>query len=113
MSQPEPKELKEEPDATQATVYSVPQAASTVRSAADSTYQDLKDKLAKAEATIATLRDEATSGPRQRKAASSEEGASAPRPELAQAQRQSTEGVPVQIVALLCLISFLLAYFFF
>ncbi|KXX81928.1 Vesicle-associated protein 2-2 [Madurella mycetomatis] len=113
MSQPEQKELKEEPDATQATVYSVPQAESTVKSAADSTYQDLKDKLAKAEATIASLRDEATSGLRQRKAASSEEGASAPRPELAQAQRQGTEGVPVQIVALLCLTSFLLAYFFF
>lgn len=116
--QQEMKDVKEEPDSTQATAFSAAPAAvaSTVKSAAADTYQDLKDKLAKAEATIASLRDEAASGLRQRKTAagSEDKGAAAPRPEqLAQAQRQGTEGVPVQIVAILCLVSFLLAYFFF
>lgn len=90
--------------------------AATVKSAASATYEELKDQLAKAENTIASLRTEVASGLRQRKAAgTSSEGETSKAPQLAQQQPQgrATEGVPVQIVALLCLVSFLLAYFFF
>ncbi|KAJ4302399.1 phosphatidylinositol-binding protein scs2 [Collariella sp. IMI 366227] len=97
-------------------------AAATVKSAAADTYDELKDQLAKAEATIASLKNEVASGLRQRKAAvTSTEGGEEARAggQLAQAERQGqqqqggAEGVPVQITALLCLFSFLLAYFFF
>jgi type VI protein secretion system component VasF len=94
--------------------------AATVKSAAADTYEDLKDKLSKAEATITSLRSEVAGGLRQRKTAatsgSGDSNNTAGTPQLAQAQRpaaQGTEGVPVQVVALLCLASFLLAYFFF
>jgi type VI protein secretion system component VasF len=94
--------------------------AATVKSAAADTYEELKDQLAKAEATITSLRNEVASGLRQRKTGGG--GTSAEdtsKGQLAQADRQTqqqaraTEGVPVQIVAVLCLVSFLLAYFFF
>jgi ubiquitin len=90
--------------------------AATIKSAATETYDELKDKLAKAEATIASLKNEATSGLRQRKAAFETAEQSGATQQLAQAERpqpQATEGVPVQIVAILCLASFLLAYFLF
>lgn len=97
--------------------------AATVKSAATETYEELKDQLAKAEATITSLKNDVASGLRQRKAAatttseqqSAEKGSKGTQ-QLAQAERptqQGTEGVPVQIVAVLCLASFLLAYFFF
>jgi hypothetical protein len=120
--QPEPKELKQEPEtsrAGQASAFSAPAVAATVKSAAADTYEDLKDKLSKAEATITSLRSEVAGGLRQRKTAATSSGSgdnNAATPQLAQAQRpasQGTEGVPVQVVALLCLASFLLAYFFF
>jgi cobalamin biosynthesis Mg chelatase CobN len=125
MSQPEPKELKEEPAETShgaATAFSAAAATAAtagaaVKSTATATYDELKDQLAKAEAMIASLKNEATSGLRQRKPAAatttSEESGAVQNGELAQAERQGTEGVPVQVVAILCLISFLLAYFFF
>jgi hypothetical protein len=64
-----------------------------------------------------SLKNDAASGLRQRKAGGGAEPAGTakqqqPAQEQAQAAR-GTEGVPVQIVALLCLVSFLLAYFFF
>ncbi|KAI1751290.1 putative integral ER membrane protein Scs2 [Xylaria castorea] len=53
-------------------------------------------------------------GLRQRKTGSTTEAKPITKPaELAQAARAGTEGVPVQITAILCLLSFLLAYFFF
>ncbi|KAK5660087.1 hypothetical protein OQA88_13556 [Cercophora sp. LCS_1] len=89
-------------------------AVETVKAAAVETYEELKDKLIKAEAQIASLKDQATSGLRQRlPVAKSDEKSAAPAQALAQAQAQGTEGVPIQITAILCLISFLLAYFFF
>jgi type VI protein secretion system component VasF len=67
-----------------------------------------------------SLKNEAASGLRQRKAAATSESedksTAVGAAQLAQAERptqQGTEGVPVQIVALLCLASFLLAYFLF
>lgn len=89
-------------------------AAAAIKATAEATYEELKNQLAKAEATITNLKNDATSGLRQRKGLSaSDEKAAAPGQNLAQATRQGTEGVPVQIVAGLCLFSFLLAYFFF
>jgi cobalamin biosynthesis Mg chelatase CobN len=96
--------------------------AATVKSAAADTYEELKDQLAKAEATITSLRNEVASGLRQRKTGGGggTSGEDTGKGQLAQADRQTqqqqaraTEGVPVQIVAVLCLVSFLLAYFFF
>ena len=86
----------------------------TVKSSAEATYEELKQQLAKAEALITSLKNEASSGLRQRKSgAPGPDGKAAPSADLAQAIRQGTEGVPLQIVAALCLLSFLLAYFFF
>ncbi|KAH7325779.1 PapD-like protein [Stachybotrys elegans] len=88
----------------------VSSAAATVSNAAQLTYEELKAKLAQAETQIASLKD---SGLRQRNVKGSPESNPKPAPTLAQANRPPASGVPVPIVALLCLISFLLAYFFF
>jgi hypothetical protein len=103
--QPEPQETKPEPAKSV-----VSQAASTVTATAQATYEELKAKLVQAEAQIASLQE---SGLRQRNVKSVVEDAKKAAPEVAQAVKQTVEGVPVQIVALLCLLSFLLAYFFF
>lgn len=109
----------ESTQATQATAFAAPAAAvaGSVRSAATETYEELKERLAKAEATAASLKNELASGLRQRKPGNrSDDSSSAGQPKLAQAERQSsrgTEGVPVGIVAFLCLVSFLLGYIFF
>ncbi|KAK8915203.1 hypothetical protein VCV18_010748 [Metarhizium anisopliae] len=88
----------------------VSHAATSVSEAAQVSYDELKSKLAQAEAQLLNLKD---SGLRQRsvKSASSEE--KRPAANTAQVVKQQPDGVPVQIVALLCLLSFLLAYFFF
>ncbi|KAL1854798.1 hypothetical protein VTK73DRAFT_8696 [Phialemonium thermophilum] len=76
------------------------------------TAEQLRDKLARAEARIAEL--SSSGGLRQRKTGSQGQGAAQqPVPEVTQTVRQGTEGVPIQTVAFLCLVSFLLAYFFF
>lgn len=122
VSETETQEIKAEPETVVQPAVSTAQtattsAAATVKSVAAETYEELKDKLAKAEQTIASLKDEAASGLRQRKAAVSatlnEKGVTGQAQEIAQAARQGTEGVPVQVAAILCLVSFLLAYFFF
>ncbi|GAO18885.1 hypothetical protein UVI_02046010 [Ustilaginoidea virens] len=89
----------------------IAQAAAAVSETAQLTYEELKAKLAQAEAQLLNLKD---GGLRQRnvKSSSGDEkrpaGGDAP-----QAVKQQPEGVAVPIVALLCLLSFLLAYFFF
>lgn len=86
-------------------------ATSAVTGAAQLTYEELKAKLSEAQGEIAQLRD---SGLRQRnvKGAGSSEKSS--QGQTTQALReQPAAGVSVQIVAILCLVSFLLAYFFF
>lgn len=72
---------------------------------------DLKDRLAQAEQQIPQLQND-QGGLRQRKPAE-EKAPSAPASQIAQQARQGTEGVPVKITAILCLVSFLLAYLFF
>ncbi|KAI9785739.1 MAG: phosphatidylinositol-binding protein scs2 [Geoglossum umbratile] len=79
--------------------------------------QDLRSKLEKAHAEIARLlRERSEQGPRQRKT----DGVNEDVRERATAgttalgvQQQPIEGVSVQVVAALCLLSFLLAYIFF
>ncbi|CCC12345.1 hypothetical protein SMACR_05523 [Sordaria macrospora] len=113
------REIKQEPDLAENFQNTVAAAATTVQNTASETYEQLKEQLAKAQATIASLQNDATSGLRQRKAAVADavgEQASnvqATAQDLAQSARQGTEGVPVQIAAVLCLVSFLLAYIFF
>ncbi|KAM0523529.1 hypothetical protein ACHAPS_005404 [Verticillium nonalfalfae] len=73
------------------------------------TYEEIKAKLQQAEAKIIALQE--GGGLRQRVKAGTEKLPSTQ--EAAAAVRQNVDGVSVQIVALLCLLSFLLAYFFF
>lgn len=91
-------------------------AVANVKSTAGATFEGLKDQLANAETKAQALVSDASSGLRQRKpgaATPAETGKVPPVGDLAQAVRQGTEGVPVQIVAMLCLVSFLLGYLFF
>ncbi|KAF6839431.1 Vesicle-associated membrane protein-associated protein C16G5.05c [Colletotrichum plurivorum] len=107
-AQPASPDVKE--DAVSEKAQSTVSAAShVVANTAQTTYDELKQKLQQAEAKIASLQD--TSGLRQRVKAESEKLPSAQ--EAAAAVRQGAEGVSVQVVAFLCFVSFLLAYFFF
>lgn len=73
---------------------------------------ELKARLAQAQAVIASMKEEG--GLRLRKGANAvAEKVEEKAPRVAQAVRQGTEGVPIQVAALLCLMSFLLAYFLF
>ncbi|KAK7974008.1 hypothetical protein PG989_015856 [Apiospora arundinis] len=85
-------------------------AAAAASTAATATYEELKVQLEKAQQTISQLKQD-QGGLRQRKTGAGEEK-SAPA-QLAQQVRQGTEGVPIQMTAILCLLSFLLAYLFF
>ena len=88
----------------------------TVKSTAGAVYEGAKDQVANVEAKVSSLTSDATSGLRQRKTGAAnpaETGKAPPIAELARATKQGTEGVPVQIVAVLCLLSFLLGYLFF
>lgn len=110
----EPKESTRAP-ATSNLKSSITTAASGVANAIPTSSADLQAQLSKAEATIAKLQQqisESASGLRQRKPGSSDESTQ----KLAQSlgvQQAPAGGVPVQIVAGLCLLSFLLAYFLF
>ncbi|KAK1978488.1 MSP domain-containing protein [Colletotrichum cereale] len=84
-------------------------ASHVVANTAQATYDELKQKLSQAEAKIVSLQD--NSGLRQRVKTESERLPSTQ--EAAAAIRQGVDGVSVQMVAILCLLSFLLAYFFF
>jgi hypothetical protein len=84
--------------------------SSSIAAAVPPTYDDLKAKLAEAQATIASYSQEA--GLRMRKVAKGETSSETVN-NLAQQVHQAPQGVPLQIVAALCLVSFLLAYLFF
>ncbi|EKJ78602.1 hypothetical protein FPSE_01196 [Fusarium pseudograminearum CS3096] len=87
------------------------QAATSIKETAELTYEELKAKLAQAEQQLVALKD---SGLRQRNVKSdSNDDEKRPVAQAAQAIQQTVEGVPVQMAAILCLVSFLLAYFFF
>lgn len=74
------------------------------------TYDDLRSKLAAAERTIESLRQE--SQLRKRKGTAENEK-STNEPQVATAGRQEPAGVPVKVAALLCFLTFLLSYIFF
>ncbi|KAK0635901.1 PapD-like protein [Bombardia bombarda] len=115
------KEVSPSPEPAAQSSFQAAQAATTaavasVKATAGESYEQLKEKLAKAEATIASLKNDAVSGLRQRKTTVPDvtaKTAEDTKPQLAQETRRGTEGVPVHVTAILCLCSFLLAYFFF
>lgn len=93
---------------------SIKAAAAGVANAIPTSSADLHAQLSEAQATIANLRTqiETASGLRQRKT----DSGSGSTPQLATAERVQPApagGVSVQVVAGLCLLSFLLAYFLF
>lgn len=88
----------------------VGQIKSQIASIAQPTYEELKRKLAEAEATIESLRQD--SSLRKRKGGSDNEKIPQTQ-QLATATRQVAEGVPVKVVAILCFLTFLLSYIFF
>ncbi|KAJ4133394.1 phosphatidylinositol-binding protein scs2 [Fusarium equiseti] len=89
----------------------ISQATTSIKETAELTYEELKAKLAQAEQQLVSLKD---SGLRQRNVKSdSNDDEKRPLAQTAQAVQQTVEGVPVQMAAILCLVSFLLAYFFF
>jgi len=81
-------------------------------SAKDTAVETLRAQLAQAEAKIASLRAEGGLRQGNGTGAGAGEG-SANTQQLQDLVRQGTEGVPVQVAAILCLLAFLLAYFFF
>ncbi|EKG21325.1 Major sperm protein [Macrophomina phaseolina MS6] len=89
-------------------------AVSNVTNAIPTSTDELKAQLQEARATIARLEQQAASasGLRQRKGESASSNSKSETSNLA-VQQAPAGGVPVQIVAGLCLFSFLLAYFFF
>lgn len=88
---------------------SISSAAAPITKAVPTSYEDLKAQLTAAQATIASYGQEG--GVRMRKAAGTSVDAVAASADSV--RQQAAEGVPVQIVAALCLLSFLLAYLFF
>lgn len=84
-------------------------AVPAISSAAKETLDDVKAKVS---STSAQLSSSADAGLRQR-SVKTESVAEKHPAAVAQPVKQSADGVPVQLVALLCLLSFLLAYFFF
>jgi hypothetical protein len=86
-------------------------AAAAVSNAIPTSQDDVRRQLDEAKATIARLQEQASSGLRQRNVAGSGEKSTSQ--DTLAAKATSTTGVSVQIVALLCLLCFLIAYFFF
>ena len=87
-------------------------AASAV-SAIPTSSEDIKAQLAEANAQIQKLKSQLMDGGLRQRKVGAADGESAT-PQLQQQHPQSVvTGVPVQVVAGLCLLSFLLAYFFF
>lgn len=110
---------RSEPDTTPAssgaeTARAVP---AVVTEKAQATYEELKQQLAAANAQLLRLKDQAQDGLRQRKGPSSqrtESTAAGGTGNLVTATANpAADGVPLQITALLCLVSFLLGWWLF
>ncbi|KAI8963703.1 VAMP-associated protein [Daldinia sp. FL1419] len=86
-------------------------AAITTTQNSDLSPEELKQQLLQAEKVIAQLKQD-QEGLRQRKTAGADKVSSKPA-ELAQATPAGTEGVPIKLAAILCFLSFMLAYLFF
>ncbi|KAI8633701.1 VAMP-associated protein [Xylariaceae sp. FL1651] len=109
----EPKSsIKEESHLEEAPSFAAPATVATTKNS-ESSPEELKQQLLQAEKLIAQLKQD-QSGLRQRKIGSAgEEKSISKSAELGQTVRAGTEGVPIKITAVLCLLSFLLAYIFF
>ncbi|KAI1418684.1 VAMP-associated protein [Hypoxylon sp. FL1857] len=87
-------------------------AAASTGQTSDPTFAELKQQLAQAEKKIAQFKQD-QEGLRQRKNTSTDNKPGSKTGEVAQTVRSGTEGVPVKLVAILCFLSFMLAYLFF
>lgn len=88
-------------------------AASSISSAIPTSQEDLRRQLDDAKATISRLQEQAGAGLRQRNVGGSGSAGEKSGSSGLAAKPASAGGVPVQIVAALCLLCFLIAYFFF
>jgi len=82
-----------------------------IAAASPLSYEEIQSKLAEAQATIASYASEG--GLRMRKVAAGETSSKTVNDVAHAVQQGGAQGVPLQIVAALCLVSFLLAYLFF
>ncbi|MCJ1259812.1 phosphatidylinositol-binding protein scs2 [Lignoscripta atroalba] len=102
---------------TSGPVSAVSAVASSVTNAIPTSSEDVQRQLAEARATIAKLRQQAEDQVLRLRKSDAVNQDSRERISTGTTgmgvQQQPSEGVPVQIVAALCLLSFLLAYFFF
>ncbi|KAI0005633.1 VAMP-associated protein [Xylariaceae sp. FL0662B] len=109
-------ELKSSPDEREPKREETPSLAGPATISAskpsEPSREELKQQLLQAEKTIAQLKQD-QGGLRQRKTGGAEDKSSSKPAELVQTVRSGTEGVPVKLTAILCLLSFLLAYLFF
>ncbi|KAI1211778.1 VAMP-associated protein [Annulohypoxylon truncatum] len=106
------KSVEEKDTTKRDEVPSLAAAATVTAKKTDASPEELKQQLIQAEKLIAQLKQD-KEGLRQRKTTSAD-GGSGPRPaELAQQTPTGSEGVSIQITAILCFLSFMLAYLFF
>jgi len=106
----EPQDAKSLGDAkASATNPASASVATKLQNLAPMSYDEMKAKLAEAQATIANYSQEG--GLKMRKVAQGETGNKTV--DGVAHRVQAAQGVPLQIVAALCLVSFLLAYLFF
>jgi hypothetical protein len=91
---------------------SVAAVAASVTNAIPTSQAELQAQLSEAKAQIARLTQQADAGLRQRKAEPAS-GSKAPLATAVDSRAAPAGGVSVQITAILCLVSFLLAYFLF
>ncbi|KAI1454512.1 VAMP-associated protein [Annulohypoxylon moriforme] len=102
----------EEKDTKREDVPALAAAATVSAKKSDASPEELKQQLVQAEKLIAQLKQD-KEGLRQRKATNADGGSGSKPAELAQQVHSGSEGVSVQITALLCFLSFMLAYLFF
>lgn len=116
-----PSESKTSRDTMVDSMHTAPEQSSTLAAVAavipGVSAEDLKRQLDSANTRVQQLQQQVTDGLRQRTSSKPAEGgeksASMPSSSGLQQQMHAPNGVPVQIVALLCLLSFLIAWWFF
>lgn len=113
LSEQKGRDAKTEPSA------SIPSASTVTTTTALPTYEELKIRLEEAEAKLREYSERETGVLRYRgdyrgdRSASSTTSEKGPAGTTVRQGLDASPGVPVRIVAVLCLISFLMAYFFF
>jgi len=114
---PRPRDTKDTSDAARPAAAQAPlqQTAQRVASAIPLSADELKAQLAEAQAQIAKLKAQVAeqTGLRQRKPAATDKSTDAPSGTQQVRLQPDVTGVPIEWVAILCLLSFLLAYLLF